>query len=92
MEKALLTKLGITDDITEEVVIELNNSDDYAKMYSILDQSEDADLAEVRSITTEDMNVLVYETDHYDIELLANFEKDIYRVAIKLAEEVTKDE
>lgn len=92
MEKALLTKLGITEDITEEVVIELNNSDDYAKMYSILDQSEEAELAEVRSITTEDMNVLVYETEHYDIELLANFEKDIYRVVIKLVEEVTKDE
>ena len=91
MEKDLLAKLGVTEEVTEEIVIDLANSDDYAKVYSILDQSEDADLAEIRSISTEDMNVLYYETDNYDIQLLANFVKDIYRVVINKAEVETDE-
>lgn len=78
---------------TEEPIIEENtytflisDSDEYAKVYSILENSSLVDLEEDSVIITEHNNILKYYSDDFDIELQANFDSDTYKLIISEVE------
>lgn len=75
------------DDIGElannKYTIVLNNSDDYAYYYTLLDHNENIDLVDSSSVSTEYLNVVTYEGDDYKVSLNANFNDDYYNVTIE---------
>lgn len=68
-------------------VIDLVDSDEYSKMYTILDNSEKVDLDEDSTLVTDKVSELLYLSDDYDIKLVANFADDIYKIVIKEGED-----
>lgn len=75
------------DDIGElknnKYTITLNNSDDYAYYYTLLDHNENLDLIDASSVSTEYLNVITYEGNDYKVSLNANFNSNYYNVTIE---------
>ena len=63
-------------------IIELTDSDEYAKYYTILDHS-DLELTDTSSMSSEFANVLVYKNDEYKVTLNANFTDNYYTVVVE---------
>lgn len=82
-----LKELGITNKITSKelnkLVIDIEDSDEYGRIYSKLDKNdlvtEDQDSSQV----TFDTSSIQFESDDYLITLLADFENDKYTLTIK---------
>ena len=73
-------KGSYVDDV---YVITLENSNDYSRVYTILDKSELCDL-DVEEINLDVQNsLLVYLADDFDIILKANFDTDDYSVSFE---------
>lgn len=72
----------IKDDIYN---IELKDSDEYAKIYSLLDKSDLTDLDNENTKISETESSMVYLTDDYDITLYSNFDTDEYLLKIQEA-------
>ena len=75
------------DDIGElkndKYTIVLNDSDDYAYYYTLLDHNENIDLVDSSSVSTEFLNVITYEGNDYIVSLNANFNDNYYNVTIE---------
>lgn len=77
-----LRKLGIeyegeyTDD--NNYFIELENDDEFAKVYSILDKTTELEEDEDASQLTTDTASIQYVNDDYTITLLSDYESDQY--------------
>ena len=77
-----LRKFGIrydgeyTDD--GNYFIELEDDDDYAKVYSLLEKSNDIEEDEDASQLTQDNASIQYINDKYTITLLSDYESDQY--------------
>lgn len=82
--------LGITKEgsyVDGVYVINLDNSNEYSKVYTILDKSSEVDL-DTEEISLDVKNsLMVYLADDFDIKLTADFDADIYTVTF---EEVTE--
>ena len=83
-------QLGITKEgkyLDDTYVITLKDSNEYARMYTILDKAENVDL------DTENMNlsmqstIMNYLADEFDIELSANLNEDVYTISFTPAKE-----
>ena len=88
--KDFALKLGIKiqgKESNEGYVIRFNNSDDYAKVYSLLSRSELLSLEEDQVILSEHTNIIKYISDEFDLTLAANFDKDSYTLTIKEGED-----
>lgn len=79
-------QLGITQEgnyVDDVYVISLKDSNEYSKVYTILDKSELCDL-DVEEISLDVQNsLLVYLADEFDIKLQANFDTNTYSVAFE---------
>lgn len=65
-------------------VVDIDNSEEFGKVYSILDNSNLLDLQEDNSILTEDeanLNYL-YGDEEFLISLTGDFENDIYQLTV----------
>ena len=75
------------DDVGElknnKYTITLNNSEDYAYYYSILDHNENLDLVDSSSVSTEFLNVCTYEGVDFKVSLNADFNNDYYNITIE---------
>lgn len=75
------------DDIGElandKYTIVLNDSDDYAYYYTLLDHNENIDLVDSSSVSTEFLNVITYEGNDFKVSLNANFNDNYYNVTIE---------
>lgn len=75
------------DDIGElkdnKYTIKLNDSNDYAYYYTLLDQNENLNLVDSSSVSTEFLNVITYEGDDFKVSLNADFNKNYYNVTIE---------
>lgn len=83
---AFLEKLGIdTAGVfePERYILEIDNSDDYARYYTVLDQEEGLDLIDVSSMSTEYSTSLAYKGGGYKISLNANFTDDYYTLTLE---------
>ena len=78
---------GIGIDFPGEVVngryvIPLMDSDEYSKVYTLLDRSGDVELDEGSTLVTDKVSELTYSGGGFDAKLDANFPDDFYRVVI----------
>lgn len=63
-------------------VIDIDGSADYAKMYSILDNSDDLELDE-NSVTMNENSVdLFYDGEEYTCELIGDLKNNKYRLVV----------
>jgi len=70
----------------DKYIIELSNSNDYSRVYTLLDNSEFVDIDEDATLVTNKVGELLFLSDDFDVKLVANFAQDIYRVVITEAE------
>ena len=78
-------KLGIDypgDIVNDKLIIPLLNSDEYSKVYTILDKSDLVELDSSCTLVTDKVSELQYFNDEFVIKLDANFIDDLYRVVI----------
>lgn len=84
----LLKNLGV-DKIGEysnknTYVIDLYSSEEFGKMYSLLDQNKDLEYEEESSLLTVDNGSLMYNyNDEFQIVLIADFKNDQYHMTVK---------
>lgn len=83
MEK-FLKKLGINNvgyyNKSGTYVIDLENSNQYGRVYSILDKCNDIEEIDDESELTLHSSRIVYESDKYKFSLIADFDKDFYKL------------
>ena len=82
-----LKQLGIDKEASKDssgtYVIDINDSDEYGRIFSKLDKSKLVDeLPESSQVAYETASVQ-YESDDYIITLLADFDEDVYKMTIK---------
>lgn len=84
--KELSDELGIGREGVEEngtYVIELEDSDDYARVYTLLDSAENLELFTDNMLLSDSASLFTYESDDFDIDLVANLDNNIYKVIFK---------
>ena len=76
-----ITKEGYYDE--DIYVIPLADSDEFAKIYSILDKSDKVDLDDEFIGIDKVNSMLLYISDKYEVKLVSNFDSDDYRIEIR---------
>lgn len=87
--KEFAKELGITIEGKlegDKYIIELSNSDEYSRMYTLLDNSKLVDIDEEATLLTEKVGELLFLGDEFDVKLVGNFSNDLYRVVITVGE------
>ena len=83
MEKYLknmgISKVGRYND-KNAYIIDIDNSDEYGKIYSILDKNDDLEEVDEDSKITIQTSTIVFESDEYKFTLLADFDRDTYKL------------
>lgn len=82
-----LRELGIEQEVEEtddgKLIIEIEDSNEYGRIFSKLDKSDLVDEDQESSQITLDTSSIQFESDEYLITLLANFDTDEYKLTIK---------
>lgn len=85
----LLDDLGLdpTGDFDEHrYIVQLEDSDEYARYYTKLDEAPDFQLIDSSSISAEHVNVLTYSDNTYKFKLSANFDDNYYTLSVEEAQ------
>lgn len=86
MEK-FLKEIGITQvghyNSKNNYIIDIEDSDEYGKIYSKLDKSDLLDENDDSSSITINNSHIVFESDEYQFTLIADFENDTYKLVCK---------
>ena len=84
--KNLLQQLGITEvgnkTSDNNYVIDLEDGDHFNRIFSKLDKSDLIEENEDSSIVTLDVTNILYIADGYSLNLIADFEQDIYKLVV----------
>lgn len=76
--------LDMTGKFTDRrYTVTLDNSDDYARYYTILDHADNLELSDTSSMSQEFATVLTYVNDDYKVKLNANFVDDYYTLTVE---------
>ena len=78
-------KLGIDypgDEVGGKYIIPLVDSDEYSRVYTLLDKSNLVDLDTDSTLVTDKVSELQYFGEGFTVKIDANFVDDIYRVVI----------
>lgn len=91
-EQQYLQSIGINKDgeySEDAYVISLTNSNEYGRMFTILEKSDDLDIMEDNQVITEQGSSLMYESESqpFIINLLADFDQDIYQLVVTTIQE-----
>lgn len=81
-----LNSLGIKGQLQKSnssYVLDILDSNEYGKIYSILDKSDEVEEDPESSQVTLDYSSIQFYNDEYNIQLIADFENDEYRLTIK---------
>lgn len=84
--KELLADIGIEDDgfITKDkYIIRLNDSDEYARYYTLLDNYDDLELNDTSSMSQDFASVLTYTNEEFTAKLSANFIDNVYMFSVE---------
>lgn len=87
--KEFAKQLGIDVEGTMEgskYIIELSDSNEYSRVYTLLDGSDLVDVDEDATLLTDNVGELLFIGDDFDVKLVGNFNSDIYRVVITVGE------
>ena len=68
---------------SDRYVLKLEDSDEYSRYYTILDQEEDLELSDTSSMSQEFATVLTYTNEDYRLKLNANFVDDYYTFTVE---------
>ena len=68
---------------SDRYVLKLEDSDEYSRYYTILDQEEDLELSDTSSMSQEFATVLTYTSEDYRLKLNANFVDDYYTFTVE---------
>ena len=68
---------------SDRYVLKLEDSDEYSRYYTILDQEEDLELSDTSSMSQEFATVLTYVNEDYKLKLNANFIDDYYTFTVE---------
>ena len=83
--KEFVAKLGIYIEGRmdgEKYIIELSDSDEYSRMYTLLDSSDLVEIEEDATLLTDKVGELLFTDDMFNIKLVGNFDSDIYRLVV----------
>lgn len=84
--KELLKKIGINQSgyfsKDGDYIIDLENADEYNRVFSKLDKSSDVEENEDASVVNMTMSNILYDNDDYSINLIADFDNDIYKIVV----------
>ena len=84
--KDLLRKLGImepgTRSTNHDYVIDLEDSDHFNRIFSKLDKSDLLEENEDSSVVNLEITNILYVTDGFTLNLIADFEQDIYKLVV----------
>ena len=70
----------------KKYVIELDTSDEFSKLYSKLDNAGLDEIGD-ENLVSETLWLLVYKYDDYYLKLIANSEKDSYKLVVTTEED-----
>jgi hypothetical protein len=84
-KKEFIEGLGFTteghyENGEDKYVVVLGDSEEYAKAYTTLSNSLSLD--ETLTLVTSRVSELLFFDENYDVKLVANFDKDIYKVIV----------
>lgn len=84
----LLDELGIYKvgdySSSNTYIIDLDSSEEFGKMYSLLENNEDLEYEEDSSLLTTDNSSMIYNyQDLFQIVLIADFNHDQYKITVK---------
>ena len=87
-----LQSIGINKEgeYTEDAyIVSLTNSNEYGRIFTILEKSDDLDIMEDNQVITEQGSSLMYESESqpFIISLLADFDQDIYQLVVNTIQE-----
>lgn len=88
--KSIGLNLEVNKGVDENAyVADILTSDDYGKVFSKLENSDDLDLMYDNQVLTEEGSSLVYESlsEPYLLNLIADFTGDVYQLIINVIEE-----
>lgn len=81
-----LESLGISTEgefDENRYIVELKDSDEWARYYSVLAENPDFELSEASSMSQEFASVITYVSDEYRIGLNANFDDNYYTISVE---------
>lgn len=81
-----LNSLGISGSLQKSrssYVLDINDSNEYGRIYSLLDKSDLVEEDSESSQVTLDYSSIQFFNKQYTIQLIANFKDDEYRLTIK---------
>lgn len=81
-----LNSLGISGPLQKSrssYVLDINDSNEYGRIYSLLDKSDLVEEDSESSQVTLDYSSIQFFNKQYTIQLIANFKDDEYRLTIK---------
>lgn len=81
-----LNSLGIDGKLrrsSSSYVLDIEDSNTYGRIYSLLDKSSEVEEDEESSQITEDYSSIQFYSDEYVLQLIADFKNDEYRLTIK---------
>ena len=87
-----LQSIGINKEgeyAEDAYVVSLTNSNEYGRMFTKLEKSDDLDIMEDNQVITEQGSSLMYESESqpFIISLLADFDQDIYQLVVNTIQE-----
>ncbi len=85
--KNYINKIGITfpgEIIDEAYVVVIPTSNDYGKVYSKLEKTEDLYMMDENQLITEDGGSIMFESESepFILNLMADFKNDIYQLVV----------
>ena len=94
--KELLKKIGITEvgyySKEKNYVIDLEDSNHFNKVFSKLQKSDLVDENEGSSVVNLSVSNILFLSDDYSLNLIADFDQDIYKLVVTELEGDNNDE
>ena len=94
--KELLKKIGITEvgyySKEKNYVIDLEDSNHFNKVFSKLQKSDLVDENEDSSVVNLSVSNILFLSDDYSLNLIADFDQDIYKLVVTELEGDNNDE
>lgn len=84
--RELLADIGLPEEGKMEkdrYIVKLENSDEWAKCYTLLSDYKDLEMSDVGSMAQEFATVLTYVNDDYRVSLNGNLQDDYYTVSVE---------
>lgn len=84
--RELLNRVGITQpgyfSDSNTYVVDIMSANDYSRISTKLDKSDLVEEVEDSSISNTSISNIMYESEEYSLNLIADFDSDIYKLVV----------